>query len=110
MNSLDAWREKRSNRRSDELKIIFEYDTISSAILANWKIEIASNLTKVIDPKGINGYFDLICRDGETTAEIGQYLNLNKENIFGGNDYDSDNDKITFTKINLSQSTIELGK
>jgi hypothetical protein len=51
----------------------------------------------------------MICRDGLVTAEVGEYLNLNRENTFGGCDYDSHNEKVTFVNVNLSQSTINLG-
>ncbi len=51
----------------------------------------------------------MICRDGLITAEIGEYLHLDKENIFGGNEYNTHNEKIKFANINLKESTIDLG-
>ena len=51
----------------------------------------------------------MICRDGMVTAEIGEYLGLSKENIFGGDDYNSNNENVTFVKIDMKESTIDLG-
>jgi hypothetical protein len=51
----------------------------------------------------------MIYRDGLITADIGEYLHLNKENIFGGNDYDSHHERVTFVNVNLDQSIIDLG-
>jgi hypothetical protein len=70
---------------------------------------LPSNSKTIIPRKFINGYFDMICRDGMITAEIGEYLNLKKENIFGGSDHVSQNERVTFVNVNLDQSTINLG-
>jgi hypothetical protein len=70
---------------------------------------LSSNLEEIISRKSINAYFDMIYRDGMITADIGDYLHLNKENVFGGNDYDGQNEKVTFVNVNLSESTIGLG-
>ena len=51
----------------------------------------------------------MICRDGSTTAAIGEYLHLSKENVFGGNEYDFRHDKVTFVNVDLNQSIINLG-
>ncbi len=51
----------------------------------------------------------MICRDGIITADIGEYLHLNKENIFGGSDYVSHNERVTFVDVNLDKSIIHLG-
>jgi hypothetical protein len=67
------------------------------------------DLKEIMSSDPINAYFDMICRDGLITAEIGDYFHLSKENIFGGNDYDTHNERITFTNVNLNQSTIDLG-
>ena len=63
----------------------------------------------VINRRSIKAYFDLICRDGLITAEIGEYFQLDKENIFGGDNYDTHNTKIKFARLDLNQSTIDLG-
>ncbi|UJR24463.1 hypothetical protein I4U23_005838 [Adineta vaga] len=63
---------------------------------------------KSINSKSIQTYFDLICRDGFITAEIGKYLQLNQENILGGDEYNSHNKDITYVKIDLNQSKIDL--
>jgi hypothetical protein len=34
---------------------------------------------------------------------------LSKQNIFGGNEYNTHNERMTFVNVNLSQSTIDLG-
>lgn len=109
MTSRDSWRTNRSSHRVDELKIAFEYETLPASILQQWNIDVAPDIKKIIDIQQITSYFDLICRDGEITVEIGEYLGLEKKNIFGGNDYDSNNDNITFVQINLTESTIALG-
>jgi hypothetical protein len=76
--------------------------------LSDWKIT-PSNLKEIISHESINAYFDFICRDGFVTAEVGEYLHLNKKNIFGGNDYDSHNERVTLVNVDLSQSIINLG-
>lgn len=108
LDSLETWRTNRTSHRLDELKIIFEYKTLPASILDQWRINVAHDVTKIVDISKISAYFDFICRDGEITAEVGEYLKLDKENIFGGTDYDSNNDKITLVGINLTQSTIAL--
>ncbi len=67
------------------------------------------DLKKIIPRESINAYFDMICRDGRITADIGEYLELKKENIFGGSDYVCLNERVTFVNVNLDQSTIDLG-
>ena len=75
----------------------------------NLILKKAFPMSKVIDHKSIRGYFDFICRDGFITVEIGEYLQLHKNSIFGGNDYDSHNNCLTHVNINLAQSKIHLG-
>ncbi|CAF1564454.1 unnamed protein product, partial [Adineta steineri] len=57
----------------------------------------------------IKSYFDLGCGNGLITAQIGKYFNLSKENIFGGDVFNSNNPQITFVSIDENQSTIDLG-
>lgn len=88
---------------------MFEYNSAYPSQLENMTITSPFDIEEIISRTSIKGYFDMICRDGLITAEIGTYLHLNKENIFGGNDYPTDNEKITLVDVNLSRSTIDLG-
>ncbi|CAF3157115.1 unnamed protein product, partial [Rotaria sp. Silwood2] len=87
---------------------MFEFNHADPSSLGSLKMSSPSDIKEIINHASINAYFDMICRHGWITAEIGEYLKLNKENIFGGTDYDYQNDKVTFVKVNLNQSTIDL--
>lgn len=63
----------------------------------------------VIDRESIEGYFDLICRDGFITEQIGEYLELLNENIFGGDENQIRVGNFTFIRVKLQESTIALG-
>jgi hypothetical protein len=69
-----------------------------------------NNLQQIIDRQRIKSYFDLGCGDGTITAGIGSYLGLMKENIFGGDVFIGQSEKITFVKLDEKQSTIDLRK
>ncbi|CAF2071331.1 unnamed protein product [Rotaria magnacalcarata] len=60
------------------------------------------------DLKVIFEFSSNCCDDGTITAGIGDYLGLSKENIFGGDVYEEQNEQITHVKINEKQSTIDL--
>ncbi|CAF3911313.1 unnamed protein product [Rotaria sordida] len=109
-DSLQEWQfQTRSDHRLAEIKSMFEFDRTCPSSFGSLKISSSSSdLKEIISRASINAYFDMICRDDSTTVEIGEYLNLSKENIFGGTDYDSHNDKVTFVDVNLNQSTIDL--
>ncbi|CAF1428169.1 unnamed protein product [Rotaria sordida] len=108
-DSLQEWQfQTRSDHRLAEIKSMFELDRTCPSSFGSLKISSSSDLKEIISRASINAYFDMICRDDSTTVEIGEYLNLSKENIFGGTDYDSHNDKVTFVNVNLNQSTIDL--
>ncbi|CAF2854312.1 unnamed protein product [Rotaria sp. Silwood2] len=108
-NSLRDWQfQSRPDHRSVEIKTMFEFNHANPSSLGALKISSPFDVKEIISRASINAYFDMICRDGSTTAEIGKYLNLSKENIFGGTDYDSHNDNVTFVNVNLNQSTIDL--
>ncbi|CAF4682635.1 unnamed protein product, partial [Rotaria sp. Silwood2] len=108
-NSLRDWQfQSRPDHRSVEIKTMFEFNHANPSSLGPLKISSPFDVKEIISRASINAYFDMICRDGSTTAEIGKYLNLSKENIFGGTDYDSHNDNVTFVNVNLNQSTIDL--
>ena len=110
--SLQEWRtQTRPDHRLVEIKAIFEYNKAYPSLVDDLKISslLPSNLENIIPRESINAYFDMICRDGVITAEIGEYLHLKKENIFGGNDYDHHNERATYVAVNLDQSTIDLG-
>jgi hypothetical protein len=68
------------------------------------------NLDELINTESIKNYFDLGCGNGLITARIGSYFNLNKENIFGGDVFNSNNQQITFVSIDENQSIINLRK
>ena len=62
-----------------------------------------------MDRRRIKDYFDLGCGDGTITKGIGEYLGLSKDNIFGGDVFNVQNDEITFIRIDEQQSEIHLG-
>lgn len=107
--SLNKWEdESRIIRRLKDLRFIFEFnDNYKSS---NYPFTVAPpDLKKILDRQRIKSYFDLGCGDGTITTAIGSYLGFQKENIFGGDVYEGQNDKITFVKINENQSSISLG-
>ncbi|CAF4300042.1 unnamed protein product, partial [Rotaria magnacalcarata] len=108
--SLRRWQlEYRPGRRLTEIKAMFEYKQAGPSSLEGLKISSPSNVKEIINRTSIKAYFDMICRNGYITADIGEYLQLNKENIFGGTDYNIQNDRVTVVDVDLSQSTIKLG-
>jgi hypothetical protein len=108
--SLREWRlQKRPDHRLLEIKDMFEYNSANPSKTGDLKISSPSHIEEIIDRQSIKAYFDMICRDGLITAEIGEYLHLSKQNIFGGNEYNTHNERMTFVNVNLSQSTIDLG-
>ncbi|CAF3307233.1 unnamed protein product [Rotaria socialis] len=107
--SLQQWQlESRPGRRLVEIKAMFEYKQADPSSLKGLKISSPSNVKEIINRTSIKAYFDMICRNGYITADIGEYLHLNKENIFGGTDYNIQNDRVTVVDVDLSQSTINL--
>ncbi|CAM4752493.1 unnamed protein product [Rotaria magnacalcarata] len=107
--SLRRWQlEYRPGRRLTEIKAMFEYKQAGPSSLEGLKISSPSNVKEIINRTSIKAYFDMICRNGCITADIGEYLQLNKENIFGGTDYNIQNDRVTVVDVDLSQSTIKL--
>jgi hypothetical protein len=107
--SLQSWQsDTRSSGRLNDLRHVFEPNGASSraSLDIQW---LQTSKEKIINPKSIKAYFDLMCRDGFVTAQIGEYLQLSRENIFGGDQYDSQNNNLTFAPINLNPSTIDLG-
>ncbi|CAM2719277.1 unnamed protein product [Rotaria socialis] len=106
--SLNKWEDNsRINRRLQDLKVIFEFN--SNCKSSNHPFHVTpSNLKQIVDRQKIKSYFDLGCGDGTITVGIGDYLGLFKENIFGGDVYEGQNEQITYVKINKSQSTIDL--
>ncbi|CAF3937904.1 unnamed protein product, partial [Rotaria magnacalcarata] len=104
--SLRRWQlEYRPGRRLTEIKAMFEYKQAGPSSLEGLKISSPSNVKEIINRTSIKAYFDMICRNGYITADIGEYLQLNKENIFGGTDYNIQNDRVTVVDVDLSQST-----
>ncbi len=109
-DSLREWRlQNRPDRRLQEIKAMFEFNSADPSALCDFKISSPFDSEKIINRHSIKAYFDMICRDGLITAEIGEYLHLDKENIFGGNEYNTHNERIKFANINLKESTIDLG-
>ncbi|CAF4478135.1 unnamed protein product, partial [Rotaria sp. Silwood2] len=106
--SLDKWEDNsRINRRIKDLQVIFEFN--SNYKSSNHPFHVTpTGLQQIIDRQKIKSYFDLGCGDGTITAGIGVYLGLTKENIFGGDVYEGQNNAITFVKVNENQSTIDL--
>ena len=110
--SLREWRiQTRSDHRLAEIQAIFEYNNTDRSLNGDLKVSLLSpaNLEKIIPRESIKGYFDMICRDGTTTVDIGEYLDLNKKNIFGGGDYAVNNERMTFVNVDLDRSVIDLG-
>ena len=109
--SLCDWeKDTRPDHRIKELSSIFEYSS-------GWPpsvdyLEISSSMSngeEIINGESVKAYFDLLCRNGSVTPEIGKYFQLKKENIFGGNDYDPQNKEMTFVHVDPNHSTIDLG-
>ena len=99
----------RVDRRLQDIQSIFEWDGSEGS--AREDLIIAPSTLKEIIPYGsIKAYFDLLCRDGAITADIGSYLNLSKMNILGGNESNYGNESVTFVEMNIPQSIINLGK
>ena len=63
---------------------MFEFNSAHPCLCDGLKILLPFDLEEIISRASINAYFDMICRNGLITAEIGEYLHLSKENIFGG--------------------------
>ncbi|CAF1503525.1 unnamed protein product [Adineta ricciae] len=104
--SLQKWQSQtRSKKRLAEIQTMFDPENFPVRDLI---LKEAFPMGRVIDRKSIRGYFDFICRDGFITVEIGEYLQLRKNDIFGGNDYDSHNNYLTHVNIDLTQSRIHL--
>ncbi|CAM4919924.1 unnamed protein product [Rotaria socialis] len=107
--SLPRWQlQSRPGRRLVEIKAMFEYKQADPSSLEGLKMSSPSNVKEVINRAFIKTYFDMIGRDGCITAGIGEYLHLSKENIFGGTDCESQNDRVTFVNVDLCQSIINL--
>lgn len=105
-NSLNKRQEtSRIESRFNELKSIFE-KTFHS------RFRVSSNipLEELIPSDSIRSYFDLGCGNGLITARIGHYFHLDKQSIFGGDVFNSNNDQITYVSIDQNQSIIQLGK
>ncbi|CAF0983823.1 unnamed protein product [Adineta steineri] len=94
----------RIESRFNEIKAIFDKNYNS-----RFKISSKLNHEKLISKDSIKSYFDLGCGNGLITAQIGKYFNLSKENIYGGDVFNSNNPQITFVSIDENQSTIDLG-
>jgi ubiquinone/menaquinone biosynthesis C-methylase UbiE len=65
-------------------------------------------LEELIPKDSIRSYFDLGCGNGLITARIGSYFHLEKDSIFGGDIFNSQNQQITFVSIDQNQSIIDL--
>lgn len=109
LEAIRKWRlHSRPDHRLAEIKAIFEYSRAHPH--PGMRMSSPTILEEIINRASINGYFDMICRDALITAEIGSYLNLNKENTFGGTDYDSHNTNVTLVNVDLNRSIISLGE
>ncbi|UJR30039.1 hypothetical protein I4U23_017584 [Adineta vaga] len=107
--SLKKWQiQTRTDRRFIEIKSFFEYTSAYPAVIGHLKIIEPAYVDEIISRENIKDYLDIDCRIGVTAAEIGAYLQLKKENIFGGNEHDQHSDKITYISVNLTESTIDL--
>ena len=95
----------RIDSRFNELKSIFD-----KSYQSRFKISSKLNLDELINKESVKNYFDLGCGNGLITACIGNYFNLNKENIFGGDVFNSNNQQITYVSIDQNQSIINLSK
>lgn len=109
--SLCNWeKDARPDHRIKELSSIVEYGSHWGSSIDYWEISSSiSNGEEMINGDSVKTYFDLLCRNGSVTSEIGKYFQLQKENIFGGNDYDPQNEELTFVHVDLNQSAIDLG-
>lgn len=90
--------------RLNELKLILNSQS-------NTRFQIKSNLSidQLIDLNSIESYLDLGCGNGLITAKVGNYLKLNREQIFGCDVFNAHNDQLTFVEIDENQSKINLG-
>jgi 2-polyprenyl-3-methyl-5-hydroxy-6-metoxy-1,4-benzoquinol methylase len=95
----------RIESRFNELRSIFEKNFHS-----RFKVSSKISLEELIPKDSIRSYFDLGCGNGLITARIGSYFHLEKESIFGGDVFNSQNPQITFVSIDQNQSIIDLGK
>ncbi|CAF3640011.1 unnamed protein product [Rotaria sp. Silwood1] len=82
-NSLREWQlQTRPDHRIVEIKAMFEFNRTCPSSLGDLKMSSSSSdLKEIINRASINAYFDMICRDGSTTAEIGEYLNLTDNQV-----------------------------
>ncbi|CAF4974360.1 unnamed protein product, partial [Rotaria sp. Silwood1] len=74
-DSLRGWQlQTRPDHRIVEIKAMFEFNRTCPSSLGDLKMSSSSSdLKEIINRASINAYFDMICRDGSTTAEIGEY-------------------------------------
>jgi len=93
----------RIDSRFNEIKSIFD-----KTFHSRFQISSKLNPNEFINKEFIKSYFDLGCGNGLITARIGNYFNLNTENIFGGDVFNSKNQQITFVSIDQNQSIIDL--
>ncbi|CAF1130684.1 unnamed protein product [Adineta ricciae] len=80
----------------------------SPDLLGDLRVLEPLNVDEILSRYGIKAYLDLECRNGFNAAEIGDYLHLGKEDIFGGNQHNQCTDKITYIHVDLKESTIDL--
>ncbi len=95
----------RIESRFNELKCIFDKNFHS-----RFKVSSKISLEEFIPKDSIRSYFDLGCGNGLITARIGNYFHLEKELIYGGDVFNSQNQQITFVSIDQNQSIIDLSK
>ncbi|CAF1627959.1 unnamed protein product [Rotaria magnacalcarata] len=93
----------RIESRFNELKSIFDKNY-------NSRFKLSSKLynNELINKESIDSYFDLGCGNGLITARIGNHFNIKKENIYGGDVFNSNNEQITHVSIDQNQSIIDL--
>jgi hypothetical protein len=99
----------RSTSRFAEIKVLFEYNMISPEERRDLQISEPSSVEELLNRQSIRAYFDMLPRAGSSTADIGEYLQLKKENIFSGTEHQMSNDRITHAAVDLKKSTIDLG-
>lgn len=104
-NSLHKRQESsRIESRFNELRSIFEKNFHS-----RFQVSSSIALEDLIPSNSIQSYFDLGCGNGLITARIGNYFHLDKQSIYGGDVFNSNNEQITFISIDENQSIINLG-
>ncbi|CAF1383167.1 unnamed protein product [Rotaria sp. Silwood1] len=80
--SLREWRlQTRPGHRLVELKTMFEFNSAYPSNLCDLKLTPSYDFQEIISRGSINAYFDMICRDGLITAEIGEYLADNRVDL-----------------------------